>query len=72
MTTINHEPRTRREFHEKLAELVQRAAENDVNVEGGWEIRGTAGDADWDVVVTELSKSGPPTEPGGESPRPGS
>lgn len=44
-------------FHEKLQELVRRAHDNDVDVEGGWACRNGDGHPDWDVVVTEVEKA---------------
>lgn len=44
------------ELRSQLETLFQRAHENDVDVEGGWECRNGDGHPDWDVIVTEVQK----------------
>jgi hypothetical protein len=43
----------------ELQAVLRRAHENDIDVEGGFECRNGAAHPDWDVVVTEVEKSGP-------------
>lgn len=45
------------EFNEALSDPVRTAYDNGVDVEGGWECRGSDGDPDWDVVIVEIPKA---------------
>jgi hypothetical protein len=45
-------------FEERLAELIRSAYRNGVTVDGGWEVDGTDGHPDWDVVVTVVERAG--------------
>lgn len=45
------------ELNSELRELLRRAHESGVNVEGGWDCRNGTGYPDWDVVVTEVTKN---------------
>jgi hypothetical protein len=47
---------TAEEFNESLNELVQRAYETGVDIEGGWECRNASENPDWDVVILEITK----------------
>lgn len=56
MTTEDGGPTTRSELHDEFESLLQRAHENDITVEGGFECRNGPEHPDWDVVVTEVQK----------------
>jgi hypothetical protein len=45
-------------FEERLTELIRSAHRNGVPVDGGWEVDGTDGHPDWDVVVTSVQRVG--------------
>jgi len=44
-------------LEERLAELLRSAHRNGVTVDGGWEVDGTDGYPDWDVVVTVVERT---------------
>jgi len=46
-----------RELNAELQALLQRASENGIDVEGGFECRNGADHPDWDVIVTEVEKN---------------
>lgn len=45
------------ELNAELQALLQRASENGIDVEGGFECRNGADHPDWDVIVTEVEKN---------------
>lgn len=56
-STMNHErdtPETAGEFNEALGELIRAAFDNDVPVEGGWDVRNGTENADWTVEITRV------------------
>jgi hypothetical protein len=58
MTDSEVGPVTREELNDDLKRLLRRAAGNGVDVRGGWACRNGQGHSDWDVVVTEVQKTG--------------
>ncbi|WP_254544124.1 hypothetical protein [Halomarina pelagica] len=48
---------SKEELNAELIALLRRAYENGINVEGGWECRNGVEHPDWDVIITEVSKS---------------
>ncbi|WP_435360861.1 hypothetical protein [Haloarchaeobius sp. DFWS5] len=46
----------RDQFHEELIDLVRRAEENGVLLEGGWAIDGQNGDPSWDIEIVEVAE----------------
>lgn len=50
------------EFNEALNDLMRTAYDNGVDIEGGWECLGSDEDADWDVVILEITKAASPED----------
>ncbi len=46
-----------RTFEALLTELLHTAHQNDIDVEGGWDVDGDDGHPDWDVVVTIVDRA---------------
>jgi len=44
-------------FNEALQSLLRRAADNDIDVEGGWDCRNGPEHPDWDILITEVEKN---------------
>lgn len=58
MTDSEAGPVTREELNDDLERLLRRAAGNGVDVRGGWACCDGQSHSDWDVVVTEVQKTG--------------
>jgi hypothetical protein len=54
MTDESNDPTTPREFDEALSALIRSAHENDVEVEGGWDVADD-GTTTWAVEITRVS-----------------
>lgn len=48
---------SKEELNAELKELLRRAYESEVDVEGGFECRNGAEHPDWDVIITEVVKN---------------
>lgn len=60
MTTDESSVTTPSELNAELQRLLDRAAANGVDVEGGWECQGETESPLWDVLVTEVQRDAEP------------
>ena len=58
MTSEEPSITSKEELNAELKELLFRAYENGLDVEGGFDCRNGAEHPDWDVIVTEVEKNG--------------
>jgi len=49
---------SKEELNAELKDLLRRAYESGIDVEGGFECRNGVEHPDWDVIVTEVEKNG--------------
>lgn len=57
MTTVEPPLSSETELQDELKELLRRAYESGLDVEGGWDCRNGEEHPDWDVIVTEVQKN---------------
>ncbi|MFC7114760.1 hypothetical protein ACFQH2_06970 [Natronoarchaeum sp. GCM10025703] len=50
-------PGSESDFHAELESLLQRADQNGIDVEGGWDCRNGPEHPDWDIIITEVKKT---------------
>ncbi len=57
MTGDESVPASESDFHAELESLLQRADQNGIDVEGGWDCRNGPEHPDWDIIITEVKKA---------------
>ena len=57
MTDKETGPTNSQELNEELKSLLRQAHDNGIGIDGGWECRNGPEHPDWDVLITEVTKT---------------